>query len=445
VRAALVVIMLGIPVSLSAQDGQIRTVVLEYDAAQNTLAVGPPPDSLQPGGTLKIRIGGQAPPADYRTRWSFTLNGIPMILEPDGAVYASPVPDAASYAVDFRDSAGQARMTPDPLPLDRVQGAAEVTVRDVRPTMSGSQMPSMDVLYNRRADYVNLVFLENGLPDKRGLPRDVDDNDVIHIYLALSPGASSDNYTIQVKGTIKDQEVNVLGSGSLGDIRKLAGTLHGTESRGVEGARFVYFGSYGPYSSPEVTITISRSGNQESKLERSHALRINRNYIASVRFGVGRSDAARREFDLKRNQDSQETVIQDVADGGGELRPFVTVVFYGWKFWKRNDPAWNGRDIEEKPLPAERLNPMVGIGLDDIGDEYLVGLSYEVARGLDVFGGMDVIKSQRLAGGFAEGDAFTGDKATLPVRDDWEHGFIFGASLDARVAASVLGGLLGGS
>lgn len=418
--------------------GQEAKVVLRVESG-DTLAVVSVADSLVPKSTLEIEVKGDVP-TDFAGAWHFALNGIDATREGDAAVYAVRVPDSSAYELTFRDD--QERFSLKPIPMPRKKrsdaekdGSGSLTVS---PAVPGG-LPSPDRLYDRRNNYVNLLFLGSGLPDRQGLPRDLDDNDVIHVYLDL-PDDEVEHYSIQVTGTLKGAEVNVLGSG--GGIEKLrdVGRLHSgratSEDRGL-----VYFGSFGPYASPDVKFTILRKEGEKETMRREHQLRVNPTYVASLRFGVGRSDFPLGKFDVVAGEGEEPGEIVDAGDEE-ELRTFAMVVFYAWRFWE-HDPAWNGRDIEEEPAFAARLNPVVGVGLEDLGEEYVAGLSLEIARGLDVFGAWHFAKTKRLAGGLEVGDPFTGEAQELPLRDRWERGVMWGGSVDVRIAVSALSGLLG--
>ena len=80
---------------------------------------------------------------------------------------------------------------------------------------------------------------------------------------------------------------------------------------------------------------------------------------------------------------------------------------------------------------------MVGAGLKKLGDEWLLGFSFEVARGLDANVAYQAAKVNVLQSGFQVDGVFTGAGAP-PTSKEWKSGVVVGASLDLRVAVSVM-------
>jgi hypothetical protein len=305
----------------------------------------------------------------------------------------------------------------------------------------GNGFAPLKKVYDRRKNEINLYFDQDGLPYRTTFPTDVDDNDIIHIYIVAKQDESK-NYSVEITGKFSDaDEYSVHGAEALGDLKKLItrGILQGAavEAAAAQDTVIGYLGAFGPYAAPSITITIKKKDG----FSRNYPARINRNYIGSLRFGVAKSRIQFNRYEAKRLAGSDGFHIKNVADPDGELRYFLTAVFYAWRFWE--DRFWRGRDIDEFPTLTERFNPLVGIGLKDFGTEYVAGFSLELARGLDMFGGEHFAKVKELDGNYKEGDAFNGEAADIPTKEKWKHQRFLGVSVDLVIAAKVLGSLFG--
>lgn len=294
--------------------------------------------------------------------------------------------------------------------------------------------------YDRNENTVRLVFDQNGLPIG-AFPSDIDDNDVIQIVLVVPPGEIQ-NFTVEVEGDFADDEFSILSSGSLGGLREARGQLQGA---GDNEPQPFDMGTFGPFAPPSITITINRRAAGVVTAVRSHTAKINKNYFAAFRFGVGQSSVRFNEYAVRTfsPEEGGGQRIKNTSDPDGEPRYFLTIAFYSWQFWEQR--FWNGRDINEPPQFLDRISPYVGVGLKDFGDEFLAGVNFELARGLDVMWGTHIARTEELNGGFEEGDEFTADPETLPKHERWvtERDFV-GVSVDLGVAVNVLQSVFGG-
>jgi len=290
--------------------------------------------------------------------------------------------------------------------------------------------------YNRTQNIIKLYFDESGFPYRGNIPTDIDDNDVIEIYL-VAPKDDIPQLSVTVTGSFASDDFSIQGAGALGDLRNLLGTIQGTGDAPSE-LTVVPAGTYGPFTPPSITIAINKDGKEL----RSYSTKINKTYLASLRLAVGQSTIRFNEYDVKPFAGSTVPQIKNVSSDNGELRYYLTVVFYGWQLGSLD--FWNGRDLNETPPLLARINPYVGVGLKDVGEEFLIGLSLELARGLDFIWGMHAARTEQLNGGFSEGDTFTDTASELPTKEDWEFDPRFlGVSVDLRVATQVLGTLFG--
>lgn len=389
--------------------------------------------------------------------WRFHLGDIVMNpLGPAGddqpASYLARVPKSAPDTLPLTLSGAPAAAIASLGPIalrvvdlgDREQCQSETGVAAKLATVP-RQPRGYPPIYDRARRMANLRFNSFGLPDTtaRGsaekFPAGITDNDAITVLLDLPDSVPVSEYSVQVSGNIKGEEINIVGQGDLSKLPGI-GLPFGAEAA-APGSAVFSMGTFGPYSAPQVTVRIVRTDAGKSVVDRSYTLRIRRTYLAALRLGVGRSGVRFSDFEVEPRSATDTThVIRDLSQSEGrEVRPYLTLVFYGWRFWEKG--FWDGRDIEAEPTVAERLNPMVGAGLKKPGDEWLLGFSLEVARGLDVSLAYQAARVSVLPPGFQVDSVFTG-AVPPPTSKQWKSGVVIGASLDLRVAVSVLTGLL---
>lgn len=458
VLLALSILVYAVPNVSHAQEPGEKKLVFELtgDSTLNPISRSP---VLKVGDILRVEINDLF---DKKPTWSFMLEADSLTAEDPDSTASPPRPlsfksDSIAVGTDgpvalrFADSDSVVTLAvPITLDIDTEEAAEQEITQ--RPNTTGTAASPLNVprcptpTYSRQRDEVNLCFDTTGLL-VRGtqFPRDVDDNDVINIYL-IAPLADAAQIFVTVDGTVASGEPAIMGIGALANLQTL-GDIRGTEE-GVEPPQdqLIPMGSYGPYASPSITIRITRQeeGEQPNTV-RSHVMRIEKTYSVALRYGVGRSGLRFNNYAVRPFADDS-TRIKNVADSDGEPRQFLSVVFYSWKIPGTNIGSWKAKDNTERTASfASRISPFVGLGLQDLGDEFMVGVSVEVARGLDFVWGLQLARRDRLNGDFEEGDVFMGTDAELPVEDDWKVSPNYlGFSVDLRIAAQVLTGLLGG-
>ena len=80
----------------------------------------------------------------------------------------------------------------------------------------------------------------------------------------------------------------------------------------------------------------------------------------------------------------------------------------------------------------------MGAGLNQPGRRFLVGGSFELMTGVNVFLTREFVRTSELEG-VAVGDVFAGEASTIPKRDHWRQAWTGGVSLDARYALALFG------
>lgn len=125
-----------------------------------------------------------------------------------------------------------------------------------------------------------------------------------------------------------------------------------------------------------------------------------------------------------------DTVLTQTEDG----TPRVLYVLSYTPF------LWGQRDVQ-KPVPfIEHVNPMVGVVLNDIADNALLGLSIDLMNSLYLQVGAHAGRVTRLdpRGGVRLGDRFTQPASEIPTVTEWGVDWFIGASLDLRAAVQLL-------
>lgn len=422
------ILAVSIPLGADAQ-----AVQLQFDASNRTLAVSGALPQVVPGGPFEVVVAGVASDLGWRP----VLGGqdVPFVSAnaATGARFqmtsvGSNVQVNASgrFELTVRDqSANPVILTGAPVQLSRA-GAPGVAVADCN-----VDQPVTLTRPQNESNLIHLMFNEQGLP-LRPLPTTLDENDVLTVTMLL-PCAEVAKYTVQFEGTLANGEMSILSSGALQNLSKVRNQLTSA------GRDTFYMGTFGPFAPPQVAVVIKKDGTEI----RRFVLRVLKNYIAAFRLGVGKSDIRFNAFDLRAPAaGGTANVVTNRADEDGEPRYFVSMVFYAWHFW--DNRFWNGRDLSEAPGLIDRINPYVGVGLKDPGREYLAGVTLELARGLDVVWGVHIARTEELINGVTEGSTFTGAKADLPTRYDWQTSTqFFGVSADLDAAVKVLQGILG--
>lgn len=420
---------------------EMIAVPLKLDTATNKLSVTKKIPAVKKGDVIRLEISGVD--ANKKDKWHFNFVGGDSFSSEEltgGVAFEGTVPGkSGSIAIEMTDDDGVTALKDDILLKTNSGGGGGASTTVAEDAAESIVETSFRRTYDRRNDIINLYFNTSGLQVRGDIPRDVDDNDVIRIFL-VGKRNDVENLDVEVEGTFSvADEFNSLGSGSLGDLTGLIPNLQAM-GLGADDTAIYRLGTFGPYAPPSITIKISQKQEDGTKaILRQYPVRINKTYLASYRLLAGKSDIRFNKFEARTPAGQQNAVIENVSDEDGENRYFVTLVPYAWQFW--NDSNWRGRDIAEPPSWPDRINPVIGVGLKDPGKEFVAGVSVEIARGLDVVWAWHRAEVDTLAGGYKAGDAFTGTSADIPKKKTTETSQIIGISLDLRVATQLLSSL----
>jgi hypothetical protein len=212
----------------------------------------------------------------------------------------------------------------------------------------------------------------------------------------------------------------------------------------------------------EAGIKLSVTVDQTTK-ELAYPLKQFERYRATLQVGVGFSELHQQTFGLRQDGDVQRIYQTSETERGPEY--VATVVLYGVPhyFTRRSvrtpcvfenlkkrvcPPAgmadvpvrenYFGRDPVNDNSALDRIGLMFGAGLSQPGRRFLIGGSFELLTGVNLFLTREFVRSPELEG-VAVGDIFAGDPGDIPIGDHWRQAWTAGVSLDLRYAVSLFG------
>lgn len=188
-------------------------------------------------------------------------------------------------------------------------------------------------------------------------------------------------------------------------------------------------------SAPIVTMTIA----DETGKERSKAQTLNMYARSHAEFHLGAVQSKLRSPDFGlRTLNGQTTVVNKETDERGP-EYLAMVVVQAIPRYFQTGMAYPGRDMLHDHEPRDRLGLVLAFGIKKPADRFGMGLSYEVARGINLVAVHEWLKRDRLDG-VAVGDTFAGTAADIPVRKEWGKGWSFGITFDLAYVAQIFGG-----
>lgn len=100
--------------------------------------------------------------------------------------------------------------------------------------------------------------------------------------------------------------------------------------------------------------------------------------------------------------------------------------------------VWGKRSLQESPRFRERFNPTVGLALNDVSDNFIFGVSFDLG-GFVLTYGKHWRKSARLdpSANLAPGSTFGGTMEQLPVGKEWDDENFVSLTIDLRAAAGL--------
>ncbi|MFZ1682794.1 MAG: hypothetical protein WAU88_01565 [Candidatus Zixiibacteriota bacterium] len=311
---------------------------------------------------------------------------------------------------------------------DTKDKAAEVLQSPIRPS---------DSICHRNGNDITLVFQGNGalVGTDFSFLKSISDRDRFFIYF-WGTKKDADTTSIRVEGNLGNDQPSILGLEGLAVLKSIP--IGATQSTEVEPkasqppAALSFVGMFGPYSPPAVTIHVSK-GSKETRI---YTFKVTPTYSVGIRLGVLSSNIGFNDFQVRRVPSLDTTAVVNLGDTTNASRYYLSVIFYEWDLMGITTPT---RNFAEKS--KFHLFPYVGLGLKDVGKEFFVGLSLEIARGLALDGGLHVARVDELGAGVKLGDSTSGTAADLPIQHRTRYKAAFGVSVDLGVIARMLGAL----
>lgn len=182
-------------------------------------------------------------------------------------------------------------------------------------------------------------------------------------------------------------------------------------------------------------VTISRLGSSGSLTAiGTFSLQVNPLYHGMLTLGAARTDLVDPGFRLVSN--GTETVI-GLGDAGSD--DLLYTLFY-------TPFVWGPRDVQKPLRWYQRLSPSLGVVVDDLADNALLGLSASLPGGFVLTGGTHFRRVTVLPAdtGLTVGSPFAGTAEELPTATEWDDDVFYALSVDLRVMVQFLKAAAGG-
>lgn len=434
VAGGLAVLLAGTaPVSSAAgQDGNLQLVIARTGGVATV-------NAANAGQVLPEAIRGSA---DRPLQWSFTCRAgvdcgqVRVLLSVDNADLATFSPQTSN--------ATSARIEIQPSRLgDAARGVLTVTLAGVKlnPTVALTRAPVLpppdqvsgvipfrcDAGFQVESPYYrpkqNLgIFVVNRVGNVLRRPeQSVDANDRVLVYV-LAPLDEAESIRIRrTSEFLLPGGTDILGAGAaVPGVDRESGT-------DLCGAAWSYLADFSPGRGEVEVAAIDEE--RKAQVLSSFDFAVNHLYTGAFSFGPVATWLKDPEFGLRSDSTIVEMEEGDAPDGRYVLA--YTHFFRG------------RRDLEDEQ--GGQLNPMLAITLEDVFDNVLAGVSWDLWDGsVYVLGGVHGGRVSRLANGLQVGDRLaSGDPDEIPTTRHWQWSGFVGANVDLRVAAQMFGKVLG--
>jgi hypothetical protein len=168
-------------------------------------------------------------------------------------------------------------------------------------------------------------------------------------------------------------------------------------------------------------VTLSRKFDQYTR------------YLAGLQIGIIASKNRDQTFGLKL----PDKTIYAKGPTGTTQQFIASIVFYGASHYLGHDGRYyEGRDIVNEKTFRDKLGFSVGTSVSDPTRRAILGLSYEIGSGIDLFLGGEYVRVNTLNSAKLN-DTFSGSASDIPIHDVAKTGFVFGLTLDATYVSSL--------
>jgi len=275
-------------------------------------------------------------------------------------------------------------------------------------------------------DFLGNVYLRPEWP--------VDDRDRVRVTVIAKQEAVAQLRISRHSAFRSVGTLNILGAGT--DVSKL---LRQSEGAPVQlGCRTVTLGDFAS-GKGEVEIAFVDDKGAAQVLG-SFDFAVNPTYTGAFSLGAIRTPLLDPDIGLAFN--GTDTVITAKTDGiqGEDKKAHRILYTVAYTYY-----MWGRRDVE-KPRPFwHRINPMMGVVLNDIPNNFIAGATVDLFDGVFLHAGAHAGKVRALDphSGLELGDKFTAEAKELPIVRRWKTKFFVGVSIDLRAAAQLFTAAVG--
>lgn len=192
-----------------------------------------------------------------------------------------------------------------------------------------------------------------------------------------------------------------------------------------------------------VTISVKKKGldpttRAQVTTEGEYVLQQYKRYRATLQMGVLFTNLQEQTFALKK--DGAETTIYSKGPENTGPQYVTSLVIYSFPRYLSgifsSKHRFLGRDIVHDQTFTDRIGAVLGVGLNDPGRRFYLGLSFELLYGINLIGVYEFARVNELVG-LKEGDEFSGTEAEIPTRDTWDKKIVVGLSIDLRYVTAL--------
>ena len=162
-------------------------------------------------------------------------------------------------------------------------------------------------------------------------------------------------------------------------------------------------------------------------------------YRGTLQMGVLFTDQHEVAFGLRTANDKKYIYNKGPVNNGPEYT--ASLVIYSIFRYVENlfstKKHFSGRDIVNDRSFIDLLGAVIGVGLTNPVNRFVLGLSYEVAYGINLIGVVEFARHNQLGAGLAEGAEYSGTEDTIPIHQYWANKFVVGLSLDLRYVTAL--------
>jgi hypothetical protein len=201
--------------------------------------------------------------------------------------------------------------------------------------------------------------------------------------------------------------------------------------------------------SPIVTVKL---GEGEGAVSNPYTLTQYKRYRATFHLGALYTDLHDPDFALRNDGTSDLIYDKEANERGPEYLAALIVpglAYYVEDLFEKlgknpdtSDPStwgYKGYDPIHDRTWKDKLGLVITAGIEDPGDRFGLGLSYEIAYGINLVAVYEMAKVKQLSG-FAIGDPFTGTADQIPTDQEWDSKFSIGLTFDLAYVTKLFSG-----